>query len=275
MQLGILGYPLSHSLSPVIHRAFLSASGIDGDYIKLECREASEGLQKALALSLRGFNVTIPHKVAMLNLVDVDESARLVGAVNTVLVEDGLCTGYNTDLSGLEKVLAAYVTAGGALVIGAGGAARAALVALRSRGFENCTVLARRTDAAREMLEALAGSGLDREWIARSRVISTGDLNTFDYSKIKVVLNCAPLGQGANPLPDWICPMLGRLDNDCAAIDLVYRRDGNTPFCLAARDLGLTRVEDGLGMLVEQARSAFAIWSGREVAAAVAYEALA
>jgi shikimate dehydrogenase len=138
---GIIGFPVTHSLSPVMHNAAFAALGLDWIYVPFQVpREGlARGVAGLAALGVAGFNVTIPHKVAIIPLLDrISPEAELAGAVNVVALQDGALVGYNTDGIGLVAALArafGFTPAGrSVLVLGAGGAARAAVAALGSAG---------------------------------------------------------------------------------------------------------------------------------------------
>ncbi|NLT92935.1 MAG: shikimate dehydrogenase, partial [Actinobacteria bacterium] len=163
--IGILGDPVSHSLSPRLHNAAFAALGLDYVYVPLPVRAAEVGaaVRGLAALGLRGANVTIPHKGAVLPFLDeLSEEARLCAAVNTIVVDDDDLRGYNTDVEGVRAALAAAAGAAPegepALVFGAGGAGRAAALALARLGCP--LTLVNRTPAAAERLAALITAGV-------------------------------------------------------------------------------------------------------------------
>lgn len=243
----LLGHPVAHSASPQIHTAAFAAAGVEAVYVAFDV--SPDDLPAAVAglrrLGVLGANVTVPHKRAVLALVDArTPEVDAVGAANTLWLDGGALTADNTDAPGLRTVLERDVglRAGDAAVIfGAGGAARAAAVALGRLGAR-VRVEARRGDAARTVTRvaeaAGATTGAEADGIPR------------------LVVNATPLGLHGEALPD----RLMRLSADQVALDLVYRR-GSTPFLHAARRAGAA-AHDGLGMLVAQAAWSFERWTG-------------
>ncbi|HTT79580.1 MAG TPA: shikimate dehydrogenase, partial [Stellaceae bacterium] len=185
---GIIGWPVAHSRSPALHNFWLAKHGIDGAYVPLPVRpeHLAQALRGLAALGLRGCNLTIPHKEAALSIVDrVDPLARRIGAVNTIVVAaDGSLDGGNTDAYGFSENLREHApqwrpAAGPAIVLGAGGAARAVVAALSEAGVGDIRLVNR----TRERAEALArdlGSAATRiavwPWDARSDALDEAGL---------------------------------------------------------------------------------------------------
>jgi shikimate dehydrogenase len=247
---GVIGWPVAQSKSPLIHRFWLEALAIDGDYGRFPVApERLAGAVGALpALGLRGVNVTVPHKVAVIDLLDrIDPVAAMVGAVNTVVVEpSGALRGANTDVAGFMEPLAGRVLAGrAATVLGAGGAARAVLAGLRDAGIAEVTIVARDAGAAAALL---ARFGL------------AGRVQGFDQplpAETALLVNATSLGMvGKDPL----VVDLGPLGPDTVVYDLVYA-PLETGLLAAARRRELPAI-DGLSMLIGQAAPAFAAFFG-------------
>jgi shikimate dehydrogenase len=248
---GILGWPVEHSRSPRLHGFWLERHRIDGAYVPLPVRpeQFPTGVRGLVAVGFAGANVTAPHKLAAFEICDtVEDSARRAGAVNTLVFRDGRITGRNTDGIGFVANLRAHgvdPAAGPALVLGAGGAARAVVAALLDQGIP--VTLANRT---REKAEALARTlpGLRViDWAARSDALPDQAL----------LVNTTSLGMAGNP------PLeidLGRASARTAIADIVYA-PLETPLLAAAQARGLRAVE-GLGMLLHQAVAGFAAWFG-------------
>jgi shikimate dehydrogenase len=253
---GVMGWPVEHSRSPALHGFWLKQYGIAGAYVKLPV--PPEGLRAALrALPEKGFagcNLTLPHKEAALAMVDhIDASARRIGAVNTIIVRaDGTLEGRNTDAFGFIENLRAgapdwRADHGAAVVLGAGGAARAVLAALIDAGTPELHLLNRHRARAESLAAALGGKIRVLEWEARARALAGAAL----------LVNTTSLGMhGAPPLE----LALDALDRAAVVNDIVYV-PLETPLLAAARRRGNT-VVDGLGMLLHQARPAFAAWFG-------------
>lgn len=251
----LMGNPVSSSLSPAIHGFIYSRLGLEAFYVPL--RVSPKRLMHAVEVAreaFNGFNVTIPYKAAIIDYLDsVDEEARLVGAVNAVAVRGGEAVGHNTDAPAIAELIEERgIKCGSALIIGAGGAARAALFALR--GKCSSAVVA---DRSRERGEATAALG-------RSLGIDVDVIGFTDRgsaaARVDLVINATPLGMYVDEDP---------LDpNSLAAggpaiIDLAYAREG-TRLSRAARALGLP-VVDGLDVLIRQAIKSEELWLGRGV----------
>ncbi len=259
--LGVVGHPVSHTLSPRMHNASFAATGLDYVYLALDVRPedlpaAVNGLR---ALGFRGFNVTMPHKEAILPLLDgLDEVAALAGAVNTAVVgEDGL-RGTNTDGSGfVEACREAGVGLEGArvLLVGAGGAAASIAGAVLAEGARELRVLNRSRWRAAKLRERLGrahpGAGIS----VHDATNPEGPLRGAD-----VIVNATYLGmKPEDPLPVPIGP----LGTNAAVCDAAYVPGGETAFIRLARERGLTAVP-GERMLLYQGAQAQRIWTGKE-----------
>jgi shikimate dehydrogenase len=243
----VIGHPVAHSRSPAMHTAAYRALGLDWDYSRIDVEPA--GLAAFVAgLEAGGFagvNVTIPHKAAVLELCDeVSDEARRAGSVNTVLVRSGRLWGETTDGHGLLWALG-DVEPADALVLGAGGAARAAVTALADVGWQ-VAVSARRPEAAAEL-----GVGVE-PWPPRTGA--------------RLVVNATPLGQaapGPGPGEAGTVPIpVELITPEMVVCDLAYRGDGSpTPLVEAAAARG-ARAVDGLDVLVGQGIAAFELFTG-------------
>jgi shikimate dehydrogenase len=253
---GILGWPVAHSRSPLIHNHWLERHAIDGAYIPLPVRPEHFGraVRTIAQLGFAGGNVTVPHKEAALEAVDsLDAVARRIGAVNTLVVrDDGSLFGTNTDAFGFMENLrhaepAWDPASGPAVVIGAGGAARAIVVALQDAGAPAIRIVNRTTSRADRLAVDLGGGITVRPWIDRAGALDGAAL----------VVNTTKLGmQGERPLD---LP-LDRLPTEAIVTDAVYA-PLRTPLLERAAARG-NRTVDGLGMLLHQARPGFAQWFG-------------
>lgn len=254
---GVMGWPVSHSRSPRLHGFWLEAYGIDGAYVPLAV--APERFEAALrglaALGFRGCNVTLPHKEAALALADsVDEVARRIGAANTVTVrEDGSLAVTNTDAFGfienLEARAAGWPSDRPAVLLGAGGASRAVVVALLDAGVPQVRVANRTAERAQALSDSFGCAVLPVAWSERSAALDGAGL----------LVNATQLGMAGQPPLDMA---LDGLAGDAVVYDLVYAPLQTALLkAAAARHL---RTVDGLGMLLHQARPGFAAWFGRE-----------
>jgi shikimate dehydrogenase len=247
---GIIGQPLGHTLSPAIHNAAFEATGFDGVYVALPV--APEGLADAVsavrAFKFGGLSVTVPHKVAITALLDgLTAEAEAAGAVNTVFWEGGRLLGHNTDVAGYAAMLdSAGRHARQALVLGAGGAARAVCLALRRAGIPT-TVAAREPARAVDLI--VPGSVAVTRWEAAGSLLGGTGL----------LVNTTPVGMHPDgdsaPLGD-----LAALPAGAIVHDLVYR-PLETRLLAMARGRGLDTVDGGV-MLVRQAAEAFRLWTG-------------
>ena len=248
---GVLGWPVSHSRSPRLHGHWLETLGIDGAYLPLPVHpDGFAAAVRALAsLGFRGANVTIPHKVAAFAVCDVvDATAQRAGAVNTLVFRDGRIEGSNTDGFGFienvrDQAPGWQPSSGPAVLLGAGGAARAIAAALLDAGCPRVTLVNR----SRARAEALA-----RDLGGPIAVAETPPL-----AEAALLVNTTSLGmQGHPPLAIDLAP----LPTAAVVADIVYV-PLETPLLAAARGRGL-RAVDGLGMLLHQARPGFEAWFG-------------
>jgi shikimate dehydrogenase len=273
--LGLLGQSLGHSLSPIIHQAFLDELGLSGAYNKIEVADDTQVAGKLLELASEGYkglNVTIPYKLTVLPyLAALDQSAQLAGAVNTIKF-DPQPTGYNTDISGLaEAVSQMDLAISKALILGSGGAARAAVIALSSLGFEQLEILSRSRDNVQAMLDQLMATAQRESLLHNCRTAVQATFDDFDLlpdknigAQVSLVINATPIGQKDKGLPPRLVQLLTAVvkkSHQPVFLDLVYAKTA-TPMCLLAQELGFERVEDGKEMLINQARLAFKIWTG-------------
>lgn len=276
--LGLIGYPLAHSLSPAIHAAALSTCGLEGDYSLFPIApDDKHGLKDLLtrlrAGELHGLNVTIPHKQNVIELLDeLTPTAKSIGAVNTIYTRDDKLIGDNTDAAGFLADLKRFVnmetgkqvnTETGkhvntetstqvdesALVLGAGGSARAIVYALLEDGWK-VTIAARRIEQAQELANSFPNYQL--------LITPISNLQS-PVSSLSLIVNTTPLGMTPNveasPLPENIT-----LSPRTMIYDLVYN-PGETKLVREARQQGL-QATTGLGMLIEQAALSFEIWTG-------------
>jgi shikimate dehydrogenase len=244
---GVLGHPVSHSRSPAMHNAAFRELGLDWRYVKLPVPpELFEETVRALPASgYRGANVTIPHKLAALAVADrASAAAHAVGAANTLSFEDGGIEADNTDAGGFLAALGEPPEGLRALVLGAGGAARAVVWALREAGAAEVSVWNRTPERADELAAALEARAVHRPEPA------------------DIVVNATSVGLGETdsaadlPLDGLVAPGV--------AVELVYRGDGSeTPFAFWAR-AGGARVVDGVEVLVRQGALSFQRWTGLE-----------
>ena len=252
---GVFGWPVAHSRSPALHGFWLAQHKIDGAYIPMPVKpEHFEQAVRALPLlGFAGANVTVPHKQAALVLADtVDPLAKRIGAVNTLVVgADGKIAGSNTDVFGfienLRQAVGFKASRGPAVMLGAGGSARAVAVALLDDGVPELRIVNRSPARATELAAALGGKITVVDWADRSEALAGASL----------LVNTTTLGMvGQAPLD----VDLGPLPATAIVTDLVYA-PLRTDLLDRAKSRGNITV-DGLGMLLHQARPGFAAWFG-------------
>jgi shikimate dehydrogenase len=282
---GVMGWPVGHSLSPLLHGYWLTTHAIDGAYVPLAVKpeDFADAVRMLPKLGFAGANVTIPHKQAAMACVDeLDEVAARIGAVNTIVVRrDGRLWGTNTDAYGfLENLKAKHPAwdpaAGPAVVIGAGGAARAVVVALLDAGVASVRLTNRsreRADAlARDLQSDLASPKILQSDLASPKILQSGlaspkievtdwDLRSVSLAGAGLLVNTTSLGMTGQPALDLD---LAHLPKDAAVYDIVYV-PLETDLLKAARAAGHPTI-DGIGMLLHQARPGFAAWFGIEPA---------
>lgn len=253
---GVLGWPITHSLSPALHGYWLDDLDIDGTYVPLSVSpENLEAAVRALPkLGFAGANVTVPHKEAVRAVIDREtDTASRIGAVNTLIcAEDGTITGDNTDAFGFISHL--YDAApswspmsGSAVVLGAGGAARAVVDALQQAGVTNILIANRTAEKAQALADHF-GTGVNVvPWAERSDALTDAML----------LVNTTTLGMTGKPALEMT---LQGLPSEAVVYDIVYA-PLQTELLKAASERGLVAV-DGLGMLLHQARPGFAAWFG-------------
>ncbi|WP_012693093.1 shikimate dehydrogenase [Deinococcus deserti] len=255
--------PAAHSLSPRMHNAAFEWAGISGQYQAQQVPAADlparvEGLRQP---GILGANLSLPHKESVLPLLDaLSDAARAIGAVNTIIHRDGQLIGDNTDAPGLMAALddAGAPDRGPAAVLGAGGAARAAVWALRAAGRE--VLVVNRTQARAE--------ALTRELGGRACAVAA-----VSWAEVTLLVNASSAGLGdpyATPLADFA---FRQLPAEALVYDMVYK-PAETRLMREAREAG-RHAENGLGMLAHQARLAFQAWTGHDVPVRIFLDALA
>jgi len=267
IRLGLIGYPLEHSLSPKIHSAAFRTCGLRGEYSLYPIHHDNlEGLKDVLSHvrngEITGLNITIPHKQNVIPLLDqMTPTAKTIGAVNTIFMHNGKLTGDNTDALGFMTDLHSFLKVRNgrldknALVIGAGGGAHAIAYALINDGW-NVSVAARRSEQSQELIAQFPNP----DFRLRQVRYHPDDISCL-FPTLDLIVNATPVGMSPNvedspwhenlPFPS------------CAAVyDLVYN-PGETMLVREARLAGLPATT-GLGMLIEQAALAFKIWTGHD-----------
>ncbi len=259
---GILGDPVAHSLSPLMQNLALEEMGIDGVYVPFHVspQDLPTAVAGLRALQVAGVNLTVPHKEAVLPLLDeIDPSARLIGAVNTIVNRRGKLVGYNTDgigfLRSAQEELGFQAAASRVVLLGAGGACRAAVVALAEAHAAEILIANRSRERAVKLVAeldeqfpetALAASGFNEKMFADS--LESADL----------VVNTTSIGLKGESMEFF---PLEKIKQNALLYDMVYSRFG-TPLLQSAKKQGFNAV-DGLGMLAAQGEEAFFLWTGK------------
>jgi shikimate dehydrogenase len=256
---GIIGDPVEHTISPAMHNAAFHKLGLDMVYVPFRVkREDLKGAVEGLrALNMRGMNVTLPHKIGVIPLLDeVDSLARKIGAVNTIVNEEGVLKGYNTDGEGFfQALITAHIKVENKniLIMGAGGAARSIAFILADRGAE-ITLMNRHPGPARELAE----------WIFNTfrREVEVTELNPGNIekglSKADVLINTTSVGMAPGVNDTLVSGAL--LKKELKVIDIIYN-PVKTRLLNEAESAGAI-VMSGLEMLVRQGAAAFELWSG-------------
>ncbi len=249
---GVIGWPVEHSRSPLLHNHWCRVHQVNGAYVPLPVAPGrlEAALRGLAAAGFRGVNVTIPHKEEAFRLCDeLTETARRAGAANTLRFVEGRIIGDCTDGTGFCDNLAAHDVRleGQALVLGAGGAARAVAAALQDRGCE--VFIANRTAARAEALVQALGAGMVLDWAEWPDRLG----------EMSLLVNATSLGMGGREDMDW-ATLLQAGQAGLSVADIVYT-PRQTPLLKAAQKHGF-RTVDGLGMLICQARAGFQAWFG-------------
>ena len=258
---GLFGDPVKHSLSPRMQNAAIVASGLDAAYVPFHVTptQLSDAVAGVRAMEIRGVNLTIPHKEAACHLVDeLDEHAKMIGAINTIVNDGGRLKGYNTDVLGLQNVLKTELEVDIAgrrvLLVGAGGASRAALVALGQARAAWVGIANRTRARAQRLLEDLApnfpGTAFAHYELGPS-------LATAPPEPVDLLINATAVGLRDEGFGFPIC---ASVRPGGAVYDMVYAAEP-TRLIQGAKALGLAAA-DGRGMLAAQGEAAFQLWFG-------------
>jgi shikimate dehydrogenase len=277
---GLIGWPVEHSVSPAMHNAAFAELGLDWCYVPLPVHpnRVPEALAGAAALGLRGFNATVPHKEILVPIVDtLTDAARAIGAVNTVLLKDGQAVGHNTDAGGFLRALHDVGFGAGctrilrpqgcsALVLGAGGAARAVVYALAA-SHARVTILNR--TPAKAVALAAEFSPVNPQAHLQAGPLDESHVQQASLG-VDLVVNTTPLGMWtrssgtadaehseASPWPETV-----PFPREALLMDLIYN-PRETPLMRQALQAG-ARTCDGLSMLVHQGAEAFTLWTGQD-----------
>ena len=261
-RLGIIGYPIGHSISPIFQQAGLDHLGIDATYEKWEVTPEDVGdfVAGLRAPGTLGINITVPHKQAVIPFLDeVDEWATAAGAVNTIVNHDGHLTGHNTDGPGFLRAL--LVETGydpsrtRALILGAGGAARGILLALVRGGVDSLVIANRTLERAEALAQLASDNGVGSEAISLS-----GDALTEAAASANLIVNCTTMGMSHGPDEHGSPISAAQIPATATVNDVVYT-PLLTPILKEAAAAGATAL-GGLHMLVYQGVLSFQMWTG-------------
>ncbi|AEF17187.1 MULTISPECIES: shikimate dehydrogenase [Thermoanaerobacterium] len=254
---GIIGHPIGHSLSPLIHNYAFENLDFNSVYVSFDVNE--EDLKDAIigikALGIKGLNVTVPHKESVIKYLDrISDEAKLIGAVNTIKNNSGSLEGYNTDVTGFMESLKEHnvdVVGKNAVILGAGGAAKAVAVGLALLGAKSIYVCNRSIDKAKEL-----SIHMENNFNIKSLGISYNDLNMLD--EIDILINATSVGM--HPNVD-----VSPIGEDVVAkakfvYDIIYNPE-KTLFLSYAEKYRIKYI-NGLDMLINQAIDSFKIWTG-------------
>lgn len=255
VKLGVIGHPIGHSKSPLIHNHWIEQYGLSGSYeaIDIPPADLATELPRLVEQGYTGFNLTIPHKELALNLCDeIDNMARAIGAVNTIAVRGGRVIGINTDAFGFIENIKQNApdfdfTRGKAVVLGAGGAAKAAIYGLLQRGADDIVVLNRTKEKAEALTKMNPARITALDWGRRNDALAEANL----------LVNTTSLGMAGQPVLDI---NLFALPQTALVNDIVY-----SPLMTLLLEDAQARgnpVVTGIGMLLHQARPAFQKWFG-------------
>ncbi|WP_226036967.1 shikimate dehydrogenase [Aquibacillus saliphilus] len=261
LKLGLIGYPISHSLSPWIHDQFMEKLGMDGEYVLYEITksELETTINQFKEKGMDGFNVTVPYKEAIIPFLDsLHPDAEKIGAVNTVVMENGKLKGYNTDGQGYVRSIKQSFpdlveSSKRVLLLGAGGAARGIYRALTNESFKEIDIANRTTEKAKSLLE-VNQTGIETKILSFDQAEDT--LANYD-----LIIQTTSVG-----MKPYINDQIISLENlraGTVASDIIYQPIATTFLNNAEKQQG--RIHLGHSMLLYQAQLAFQIWTGKQV----------
>ncbi|OIO72017.1 MAG: shikimate dehydrogenase [Zetaproteobacteria bacterium CG_4_9_14_3_um_filter_49_83] len=255
---GIIGNPVSHSLSPLFQNYFLELGQLNGVYVPFHVERDSltDALSGLIALGVRGVNVTIPYKEDALRHIITDAESAMVGAINTIKFEDGQTTAKNTDWIGVKDALIGIGAGTGledsdVLMIGAGGTARAVIHALENMNAVKISICNRNTERLNQLL---AHARLNYPRVKFTSIPWEHTEVEQASNSASLVINCTSVGLHGEPFPFAI-------KGKGFAFDIVYEKKGFTSFCQQAHKCGRVYA-DGLPMLIAQGAASFVWWHG-------------
>ncbi|MFA3782149.1 shikimate dehydrogenase [Melioribacteraceae bacterium 4301-Me] len=273
--IGVIGHPIKHSFSPLIHNLSFELSGLNYIYLPFDVPSTNlkDALKGMIALGIKGFNVTIPHKEKILSyLKEVSEEANIIGAVNTIVNEDGTLHGYNTDVNGVVESLLPFkdeLANCEATVIGAGGASRSVIYAL-IRTFKVGKInIVNRTEQTAETLKEYFKTKMIFEHIKSFPLVPPDLVNVFSQSKL--IVNTTSMGMSPE-IDDAATTIPESFNKDQIVFDVVYNPI-KTKLLALAETRG-ARTVSGLKMLIEQGAKSYELWTGEKMPVEKVYKAV-
>lgn len=273
--IGLIGYPIKQSFSPFIHNIAAELTGTRIIYLPFEVHSSNlkDAVKGAVALGLKGFNVTVPHKIKVVDFLNkVSEEATVIGSVNTVVNELGKLIGYNTDVNGILESLLRFksqINGNKVCVLGAGGSARAVIYTLIRNFKPSKIILVNRTEQYAETLKQHFKSKMKFDGIDTKELLQP-DLKSR-LNNCALIVNCTSVGMFPM-VDDSIFTNADVFVKDQIVFDLVYN-PVKTKFLQLAESKGAIGV-NGLNMLVQQAAKAFTLWTGNEFPTEKVYKSL-
>lgn len=263
----LIGHPVEHSFSPPMHNAAFKSLKMDYVYTAFDVNpnDLENAVAGAQALNIKGFNVTIPHKIEVMKyLNEIDEVASLIGAVNTIDFKD--LKGYNTDGIGAVKAIGEVtnIKNKNVVIAGAGGASRAISFYLAKYGADKLTILNRNVDKAQKLADDVLASGLIDD-------VSSDDIKNMDLKDVDILINTTPVGMHPN-VDDVPIASAEEMHEDLVVFDAVYNPN-ETGLLKEAINVGAKPVY-GIKMLLYQGAESFEIWTGKKAPIDVMEDAL-
>lgn len=259
---GLIGYPVEHTFSPSMHNAAFGSIGLNMVYLPFSIKpeNLSNALDGIRGLDLIGANVTIPYKEKVISCLDkLSSEAEMIGAVNTIVNNDGILKGYNTDglgfIRSLEEDAGVTPEDKSVMILGAGGAAKAVAFQLALSGIQELTLAVRRLDEGNKL-----SNDIGEKTGIKTKVIGLNDVETGGkLREIDILINATPIGMSPN-VEDMPPVNLKQIPDDAIVCDLIYN-PAETQLLAQAKGRGLKTL-NGIGMLLYQGALAFELWTG-------------
>lgn len=264
---GLIGHPVEHSFSPPMHNAAFEKLNMDYAYVAFDVNpcDLESAINGAEALNIKGFNVTIPHKIEVMKYLDeIDEIAQLIGAVNTIDFKN--LKGYNTDGIGAVKAIeeVTSIKNKNVLIAGAGGASRAISFYIAKYGASNLKILNRNVEKAQKLANDVSNSGLIDN-------VGSDSINNMDLSDVDILINTTPVGMHPN-IDDVPIAQACDMHEDLVVFDAVY--NPNETGLLKEAIKADAKLVYGIKMLLYQGAESFEIWTGKKAPIDVMHNAL-